>query len=412
MVPTHALSRLAVRATALLTLGAAPAAAQPAVSASVATAIDSIAPAGVSSETTAAPLISAAFEHLFADERGRLFYELDAGTFGTPGDWHYQVHNAGGSWTLASEDGRRRLYVGGSAWWRANGDSWAAANYRGVGAFSNVEWRLRPTAVVRIGYRFDTRQFPDLAELDQQQHTGFASLLVNLPSRTTVIGEAHLGAKSYQGGVTYVESVPSADPATVVTPPVATRGRGPGLSASLRTVLPSWSEVASPDSAARQLTLFGRVAQSVADRTSLSVQASRRTTSGGLPPALVATPELFFDDGVYDDPFASEATDWRISVKHVAARGALLEAGGGRVLKDYTGTPALDLDGVAFSGAPLRADRVWRGDARLAWPLFGNRTGPVALGASLGYLFTKHESNSAFYNYTSHRLSVGLTLEY
>jgi hypothetical protein len=183
------------------------------------------------------------------------------------------------------------------------------------------------------------------------------------------------------------------------------------MGAGLQTVS-TWTRAINADSAAHQVTIFGRVAQSLADRTSVSFQASRRVTGGGLPPTLVATPELFFDDGVYDDPFASNATEWRAAAKHIAGSGAVFEAGGGRVLKDYTGTPALDLDGLVLDGAPLRSDRVWRGDARLTWPLLTSHTGPIELGLTTGYLFTKHESNTSFYNYTSHRVSLGLTIAY
>ena len=57
---------------------------------------------------------------------------------------------------------------------------------------------------------------------------------------------------------------------------------------------------------AQQLTLLGRVAQSLGERTGLSLQATWRGTGGSVPPAVVTTPAGFFDDGVYDDPFASD----------------------------------------------------------------------------------------------------------
>ena len=110
-------------------------------------------------------------EHRVANEQMRLFYSLDAGTYNTPGDWSYYLHTAGGTWRSTKPDSTRpTLFIGGSAAWRGNGASWAAADYNGIGAFANVEWRPRPTATVRAGYRFDARAFPDSPELNQREH--------------------------------------------------------------------------------------------------------------------------------------------------------------------------------------------------------------------------------------------------
>ena len=72
---------------------------------------------------------------------------------------------------------------------------------------------------------------------------------------------------------------------------------------------------------ARQLTVFGRVAQSLADRVAVSFEASRRNAGGVVAPAVVETPEMLIDDGVYDDPYASDATIWRTGLKYSSAVG-------------------------------------------------------------------------------------------
>jgi hypothetical protein len=70
---------------------------------------------------------------------------------------------------------------------------------------------------------------------------------------------------------------------------------------------------------ARLFTVYGRVAQSLATRTSLSVDVMHRATFGDVPPAVITTPVELFEDGLYDDPFASDATDARLTFKHIFA---------------------------------------------------------------------------------------------
>jgi hypothetical protein len=306
---------------------------------------------------------SAAAEYQFAGQRGRLFYGLDAGTYATPGDWSYLEQNAGVTWTLGSD--RRRLYLGARGTVRRNGLDWSAADYKGALAMANVELGLGAQAKLRFGYSLAGRDFTGLPELDHVEHDGFASLLVNLPSRTTLLGEAHLGAKSYSGAVR-----------------------------------------------ANQLTWLGRVAQSLADRTGLSVQVSGRLRSGTVPPVLVSTPPAFLDDGVYDDPLASDAVAVRAALKHVLQGGAVLEAEGWWQRKDYVATLAVDAMGLPRVPDTLRLDESWRGQLRASIPIWTERTGPVGVTLDLGYAFLDRSSNDAFYDNSSHGVFAALSLKY
>ena len=124
--------------------------------------------------------------------------------------------------------------------------------------------------------------------------------------------------------------------------------------------------------------MLGRVAQSMTDRTSVSLQYSRRDSFGALPTAVVTTPALFFDDGVYDDPYASDAGALRVSLKRLLRNGMTIDGMGVWVRKDYRGTVALDARGhrsrrATFaptgSGRPARRGRYRRfasGPARSA----------------------------------------------
>jgi hypothetical protein len=131
-----------------------------------------------------------------------------------------------------------------------------------------------------------------------------------------------------------------------------------------------------------------------------------------VPPALVTTPALFFDDGVYDDPFASEARGWRATLKHVRPGGATFEAWVDGVRKDFTATLALDAEGAPLQAAALRADRIVRAAASVSLPLLPSRTGAVELSLLARYDFTRQRSNDAFYRYTAHGATLGLSVGY
>lgn len=410
---------LTVAGVALL---AAPALAQPSMEVTFGRALAPLAsvaptqPASLESsrQTTAGSLD---LEHRFADERMRLFYSLDAGTYNTPGDWSYYLHTAGGTWRSAKAGSKRTtLFLGGSATWRANGASWAAADYRGLGAFANVEWRPRPTATVRAGYRFDTRTFPDSAELNQREHGIFASALVSLPSRTTLIGEVRAGVKSYGTAVDLLAAQVAPTVSATSGSGNGANGRGRGMGGAFRstmTVAPAWANSSRPDlEAARLVSVMGRVAQSLADRTGASIQYTRRVSSGGLPAAIVTTPALFFEDGIYDDPFASRAHAWQGTLKQVFSNGAQLEGAGTWVLKDYRATAPLNPDGTFDLAAGTRADRISRVGAAWTQPVLRGRTGPIGLDLVADYWYTAHHSNDAFYNYTSHALGLGVSVSY
>jgi hypothetical protein len=350
-------------------------------------------------------------EYLFASEHGRVEYTLSGGSYAAEGDWTYLAHRLGGTYQidLGASD-RLRLYASGSADWRRNGEDWAYADYRALGAMGNLEWQPRDTVTFRTGYRFDTRDFPDLAALNQDEHSGFASLNLNLQTRTTLIGEVRFGAKAYEGET----------PVTIVEQPVeasgmpspagrGSSGAGRGLTAGVRTVV-TYGEPTGED--ARQLTWLARVAQSLGNRTGLSVQYHQRTTSGRVPPALVTVPPLFFDDGVYDDPYASDARTASASLKHNFAGGAVAQAYGYRQDKDFNSAVALGADGLPLAGEPLREDRITRAGLELSLPFLRSRTGAVALDLEIGYVYTDARSNDAYYDYASHALGVGLTLAY
>lgn len=391
-------------------LAPAPLAAQPSVAVTLGSSFDTFRPTAGAAESRRTLVGAMRVDHPFAGGRGRLYYDLAAGNYDSPGDWSYQLHEAGGSYRVSGADSSgRRVFLTGSMMSRRNGDSWTSANYGAAGAGVNLELHPREGATLRAGYRADYRRFGDLSALTQLEHGAFASLLANFQTRTTLIVEGQVGAKRYEG-VVYGD----APPVTVIdTVPSTTRGRGfgAGMGPGIRYTT-VFSTATSERSSAGMLSVMGRLAQSLGDRTGIRVQATTRRTFGSLPPLLVSTPAGFFEDGVYDDPFASNAVVLETGITHVFANAAELAATAWWADKDYTSAVALDAEGAPRSGSPLRRDRVALGSVTWSHPLFAARTGALALTSEIGYRVLRHRSEDAFYNYASHAISIGISIGY
>ncbi len=387
-------------------------AAQPAFTASLGRAFNALSalPTDVSTRQTTAASIEA--EHEFANQRFRLFYEMDAGTFTTEGDWHYSLHTAGATYRIPfGSDAKNTVFLTASGSLRSNGLDWETAGFRALGIRANVQLQPRETAAIRFGYRMDARTFPDLAALDQIEHDAFVSVLVNLPTRTTLVGEIHAGAKSYQA-YSVTSTYQLAGDATPQHTGRYGRGMGPGLRSGAQAPNGQGSQVSVvPGTRAEQVTWLARVAQSLTDRTGVMAQFTQRSRFGSVPPVLITTPASFFDDGVYDDPFASAARTVTAGAKRQFARGVVLEASASVARKNYAGAAPLDVTGLPIDGV-LRADRIARGAAGATLPLFPARTGKVGLDLNIDYFLVRHRSNDAFYNYTSHGVGVGMTASY
>jgi|CXWL01.1.fsa_nt_gi hypothetical protein len=408
---TRSLTLMLGLATVALSALAQSANAQPAVDARLGVALDALRPSAFEGERRGTIEGTLTPEWSFASQRGRVYYEFEGGSFNTPGDWSFVSHAMGASYRVDLKDAEKaRLFAGGSGSWRRNGDAWSEANYDALSAFVNFELRPREGLTLWTGYRLADRSFDQLTELDQLERDTFFSLNLNLPSRTTLIAESHLGWKSYQGATRY-ESVatPLPSSSTSSSTPTSGRGRsGAGMGPSVRVTLPSYGSAGTIGENARQWNAMLRVAQGLGERTGAWAQGFVRRTSGDVPPGVLATPAGFFDDGVYDDPFASDLGAVSLGAKHAFAGGAELQAQGSWQKKDFTGVVALDATGLPLEGDALREDRIARGSVSLARPM--PSPGAFSLGLALEYAYTRSRSNDAYYDYRSHAVGLALTV--
>jgi len=399
--------RRSLAGVALVMGTAAAAEAQPSLNVTFGGTFDSFAPVASAVEGRRNLAGTVNLDHVFADTRGRVFYELDGGDYDSAGDWSYFQHSAGFTYRIGGADAaNRKLFLNGSAVRRDNGQAWTTAAYSGFGAGVNGEMHPGAASTVRAGYRIDYRSFADYVALTQFEQRVFSSVLRSFQTRTTLVGEAQVGLKHYDGKIV---AMPAGGTEVI---PAGSQGFGRGMGPSLRMVSRPVSLVANAEGSAGLASVLARIAQSITDRTGAHAQMLVRRTFGSAPPVLVTTPAGFFEDGVYDDPFASNGLFVQTGVKHTFANDAEIAATAWWADKDYTGALALGSDGRNLPGSPARNDRVTLALVSWTQPLFAGRTGAITLDADVGYRFLRHRSNDTFYNYTSHAVAVGLSIGY
>jgi hypothetical protein len=328
---------------------------------------------------------SASLEHRFRDQRGRVFYDVTMDAFGTDEPLRTWLHNAGATATFGSDT--RGVDMGGSFFWRANEGAWTAADFRGVNLL--VSGRVKTASAVTLTgtYAFYARGFAEQPALDQIEHLGSARMLANFQTRTTLAAALSLGRKSYDGReiTTAYDEVP-----------VASALRGHGVAPNAGLLAPAAAQVSGAPGVRRQFTWAVRVAQSLDDRTGIWIERESRRNGGDLPPAIVWTPPLFYEDGVYDDPYVVEAGTWRAAVKHQFAGGYELSAWGSRSARTYAGLE--------------RADILTRASVQGVVPVTSSAR--AAVDAVLEYSYFRNASSYALESYQASQVSAGLRLAF
>jgi hypothetical protein len=303
---------------------------------------------------------------------------LDA--FGGDQSLRTGLHNAGATFSFGSP--ARAFDIGGSFFWRANEGTWGAADFRGVNLLASG--RLQPISTVSMTatYALYTRTFPEQPALDHTEHLGSARVAANFPTRTTVVGTFSAGQKRYSD--------------REVLPDVrSTSHGGRGFGRSL-LAMSTRTQLAGAPVARTEWTWALRLAQSLEDRTGVWIEREDRRTGGQLSPAIIWTPPLFYDDGVYDDPYVVEAGTWRAGIKHVFSTGQELEGWWSQSARTYTGL--------------ARSDELSRAGLQAVLPVLASSA--AALDLLMEYSYFHNDSSEILESYRASQASAGVRFRF
>ena len=326
-------------------------------------------------------------EHKLADERLRLYYTLDAGDYNTPGDWTFFENSVGDDLAGPAAGTSGPSVFAGVVGTVA--DRTAVRGRRpttaGSALFLNAEWKPAETKTFRAGYRFDARAFPGHGG----PGPGRTRWLRQRVAEPQVADHAdRRGARRARSGTT--SSTPTMVTTTIAVPPAGSGGL------KVRGARPRLARAGDRGDHARAGTR--RAARSAgppgsspcwgASRSRWPIgPASRSSTCSGrpfgaLPTAVVTTPALFFDDGVYDDPFASDADDAAGVDQAAAANGMAIEAAASGPAR-ITGAPPRSTP-TATRPPAIRCAPTGSGRRGASWtmPVVRERTGPWDFGVT------------------------------
>jgi hypothetical protein len=156
--------------------------------------------------------------------------------------------------------------------------------------------------------------------------------------------------------------------------------------------VPAQATVSGASGVRTQWTWAARVAQSLDERTGVWIEREARRTRGDLPPAIVWTPPLFYDDGVYDDPYVIDARTWRAGLKHVFAAGPEISSQVSHSDRAYAGL--------------ARNDRLTRASLEASLPVVTGERLSVDLTGGYGYF--RNDSSDSLEDYRAHVATAGL----
>ena len=338
---------------------------------------------------------SGSFGQRFAEGQGRVFYDVSLDQYGTVAPFGTHLHNAGGVYTF--ELGEWRVSPGAAGFWRVNSGAWTDTGFRGFNLQSTVE-RTLGSGTVTGAYNVFRRGFPAMAALSHLEHYGYVRSATSFQTRTTIVGSIGAGWKRYDG-----EAVEAVD--LVPAPLAARESRGGGARAA--ALEPAVADGSIRQPAVRTLWVWSaRIAQSLDDRTGVWVEREERRPGGDPPPTVVWTPPLFYDDGVYDDPYVVEAFTWRGGGRHVFARGDEVA-----VWIDSSERRFAPVDLSGTSDAVLhRADRRFRTGIDAEVVVRSTRAADILLVA--GYTYYRNQSSDADETYRSHIGSAGFSVRF
>ncbi len=275
--------------------------------------------------------------------------------------------------------------VGGNWSDRINSDIYNYYNYNQLYGYTSFFFKLNETRL-KTGYNIRYRDFanyPDISNLQQylyiQAHRSF-------PSRTTLILEANLGMKTFQGE----DSVIQVD------------SSGKYHNQGLITIEGENINLV-------HLLLMGRVAQSLHDRVGLYVQYNQQISLIEKGSYLNGS-EFYQDEELFDDPFSYENSEIISRLSIMLPNSFSIETGPTLSYKNYLTEKAYLSASDTLALGSERQDTKFSYSFNLDKKFNIKKTSRMkSCKLYARYSFVSNTSNSYWYNYKYNALTIGLS---
>ena len=301
--------------------------------------------------------------HVFKGEtvQSRIYYQGDLNYFKTYSDRLYHNQAIGYDGYTVSSDNKRTLYFGANWSLHDGRDIYDYYDFSKLQFYVNSKIYLRPNLIGKFGYILNNRNYSELPEFNYWEHYLYTQLNTFFQTGTSITMVFNYGLKNY---------IP--------------------LQISSNWRNPEFFEMPSVD----QLVSSLKVAQSLGDKTSLSLKYLNRLNPGLVTgsAAVMNTDDLFTEDELFDDRYGYSGHEFSVNFTHFLPAYIKMELGSTYYLKDYHNRQIYDFDGTLdISGNSFAVN----------WGIKN-----IKLSLQGGYL--KNDSNDNYYQFDNYFGSLGL----
>ncbi len=253
-------------------------------------------------------------------------------------------------------------------------DSYSFYDHSLFGASVGYNYALVGTVANKLGYTFRSVRFTELGDFSYTEHAVSTAFHAPLPTSTTVIAQADLGAKFYS---------------------TASPGSGSGsMRKGTGSIMPSVTQLAG----------FVRVGQSIVDGTGLSATVRYQWNIQKQTRYLSSSYGVISDDELFDDHYGYEGLQTSLMLTQVLSESMFLRIAGGLQNRSYSTLAAYDLGGTLI--ADSRVDR------RSYVSVFLQKEFDLGFILKGAYDLIRNASNDKYFDYWNNAVTLELTVPF
>jgi len=306
-----------------------------------------------------------------------LYYTGNANVFAEYRDLFSHTHQMGLGYVRPGK-GRNAIYAGFATDLRLDRPIYRYYDYVQSSVYVNAKRYVRSTLLALGGYQVRYRNYLNAEDYNFVEQTASIKISRFFQTRTTLQVQSSLGLK------TYTQATNQDAVLGVVT-----------RASDARTLA--------------QVTTGVKVAQSLTHYMGLQVEYLRQFTLAGRN-RYAALDGYNTDDELFDDRYSYEGQEYRTKLKYSGRSGFSVEMMGRYVKRNYSGRPALDLNGFII------APNLMREDTRKSLSVAGTKTFKFSgnwlpkTTITTEWLLNQIASTDSYYDTSIQVFSVGLQL--
>jgi hypothetical protein len=328
----------------------------------------------------------------------RFYYQNELNYFKASPERWFHFHKLGNDWAIPVT--RHVVNLGFSWQRRFDQPDYQLYDYSGWLGYADMRLNLGKSLPIEIGYHLRARIFHELDQFSFREHAGFFRLKHFFPTKTTLIAEINLAAKTYLEKQIVSQLIIQTD--TLNSP-----GRGHGAGNQKLKLVQDTSLVAANLDAPQtnQLSLLVKIAQSITPTTGLSLQYLRRFQPVQATRYLAGQAYTYTrDDELYDDPYTYGGQHWELALTQMLPWASRVRFFANFDSKNYL----YKLSGASDEN---RQDTAWL----LGWYLTKNLTPGKwvkNIELYLSYFYLENQSNEPYYDANGAVFSGGFNFNF